>query len=144
MIAVIASLTRIAQARIRDAGRRAQIRAALAVGAAVFGLIGVGFGLLAATVALAEEIGLVYALLTMSGGALVIALIMVVVMKAQARRDRRMKAVRADMDSRMLKAAALSMVPTMSPSRPVIGIGLVALGALLVLARRGGDKDDDA
>ena len=142
MIGVFASLGRVAKARVRDVGRRAQLRAALAGGALLFGLIALGFALLAATVALAEELGLLNALLVMAGGAFVIAIILIVVMKAQARRDRRMAAARAEMDSRLLKAAAVSMVPGMAPSRPVLGLGLLALGALMVLGRRGGGRDD--
>ena len=142
MIGVFASLGRVAKARVRDVGRRAQLRASLAGGALLFGLIALGFALLAATVALAEELGLLNALLVMAGGAFVIAIILIVVMKAQARRDRRMAAARAEMDSRLLKAAAVSMVPGMAPSRPVLGLGLLALGALMVLGRRGGGRDD--
>ncbi len=135
MIGVFGSLGRLAQARLRDAGRRAQVRAALAGGAVLFGMTALGFGLLAGTVALAEEIGLLRALLVMAGTSLVIMAALLLALKLQARRDRRMAAIRADMDSRLLKAAAVSMVPSAAPSRPVIGLGLVALGALLVLVR---------
>jgi hypothetical protein len=32
------------------------------------------------------------------------------------------------------------MIPTRVPSRPVLGLALVAVGALLVMIRRGGDQ----
>ena len=140
MIGVLGSLSRVARSRLRDAGRRVQFRAALTGGAVLFGLIAFVFALMAATVAIAIEIGLLYALLVMMGGAAVISLALVIILKAQARRDRRTAAVRAELDSRLLKAAAISMVPGISaPSRPALGLGLVALGALLVLVRRGGN-----
>ncbi len=137
---MLGSLGRLAEARVRDAGRRAGLRAGLAAGAALAGLLVVGFLLAAATVALAERLGLVNALLVMAGGAFVVALILMLTMRIQARRDRRAAAIRSELDSRLLRAAALSMVPTRTPSRPVVGLGLVALGALLVLMRgKGGD-----
>ena len=122
MIGVLGSLSRVARSRLSDAGRRVQLRAILAGGAVLFGLVAFAFALMAGTVAIAMEIGLLYALLVMMGGAIVIAVLMVIILKAQARRDRRTAAVRAELDSRLLKAAAISMVPGISaPSRPVLG-----------------------
>lgn len=141
MVRLLASVGRIAEARLRDAGRRAGLRASLAVAAAVAGLVAAGFAIGAATVALAARIGTIEALLVMAGAALLIMIALLIVRSAQARRDREQAALRAELDSRLMRTAALSMIPTRAPSRPVVGLALVALGALLVLIRRGDDDD---
>ena len=67
---LLASLAGIAEARIRRVTRRARTRAILIGLAALCALIALGFLLLAATAALAEEIGLVPALLVIAAVAL--------------------------------------------------------------------------
>jgi hypothetical protein len=141
MIGLLASLGRLGQARLRDAGRRVRVRVALVAGAAITGFMAGGFVLVAITVALAERLGAVTALMVMAGAAFVVMLAFIIALSAQARRDREQAALRAELDSRLLRAAAISMVPGRMPSRPVLGLGLVALGALLVLLRRRGDDD---
>ena len=65
------SCTRVAEARVRNIGRRAALRAALIGGAWWRRCICIGFALAAATVALAERVGTINALAIMAGGALV-------------------------------------------------------------------------
>lgn len=134
---MLGSLGRVAQARLRDAGRRARARAVVAVCCGLAGLIALVFGLTAITVALAHRIGPLWALVVMAGAALAVMLILLGVLSWQARRDRAQAAMRAELDSRLMRAAALSMVPSRLPSRPVLGLGLVTLGALLVYFRGG-------
>jgi len=136
---LFATVSRVAQARIRHIGQRASLRAALYAGCVVAALLCVGFALAAATAALADRVGIINALAIMAGGALVILLILLAVLAIEARRHRRLAASRAQLDRELYRAAALSMVPSHAPSRPTLGLGLVALGALLVLLRR---KDD--
>jgi heme/copper-type cytochrome/quinol oxidase subunit 2 len=140
MVRLLSSVGRVAEARLRDAGRRIGMRAVLAAAAALAGLIAAGFAIGAATVALAARLGTIEALLVMAGVALVVMIALLIVISAQARRDREQAALRAELDSRLLRAAAVSMIPTRVPSRPVLGLALVAVGALLVMIRRGGDE----
>jgi uncharacterized membrane protein YhaH (DUF805 family) len=138
---LFATVTRIAEARIRRIGRRAGLRAALIAGCILAALLCLGFALAAATAALADRFGLIEALGIMATGALVLLLLLLSVLALEARRHRRDAAKRAALDSQLYRAAALSMVPSRAPSRPVFGLALVALGAVLVLARRRGDDD---
>ena len=140
MARLFATLSHVAQARLRHAGRRAALRGALIGGGVLAALVCIGFALAAATVALAARVGTIEALAIMAAGALAVVLIFLGVLGLEARRHRRLQARRADLDRELFRAAAISMVPNRAPSRPVVGLGLVALGALLVLARRG-DRD---
>ena len=137
---LFATLSHVAQARLRHAGRRAALRGGLIGGGVLAALVCIGFALAAATVALAARVGTIEALAIMAAGALAVVLIFLGVLGLEARRHRRLRARRADLDRELVRAAAISMVPNRAPSRPVVGLGLVALGALLVLARRG-DRD---
>ena len=137
MVRLFATLSHVAQARLRHAGRRAALRGALIGGGVLAALGCIAFALAAATVALAARVGTVEALAIMAAGALVLVLVFLGALALEARRHRRLRARRADLDRELYRAAAVSMMPSRAPSRPVIGLGLVALGALLVLARRG-------
>lgn len=140
-----ATLYSVAQARVRHAGQRLGVRLGLLAGCAVAGLVFLGFGLAAATVALTERVGLLQALTIMAGGALVVILVLVGVLALEAQRERRIAARRAALDQRLLQSAAISSaVPTVARlgGRAGIGLGLVALGSLLVLAHRR-DRDED-
>jgi hypothetical protein len=139
MMRLLSSVGRVAEARLRDAGRRIGMRAILTAAAGLAGLVAAGFAIGAATVALAARLGTIEALLLMAGVALVVMIALLIVLSAQARRDREQAALRSELDSRLLRAAAVSMIPTRAPSRPVVGLALVAVGALLVMIRRGGD-----
>jgi hypothetical protein len=141
---LFATVARVAEARVRNIGRRAAVRAGLIGGCILAALVCLGFVLAAGTVALAEQVGLLNALAIMAGGALLFVLILLGALELESRRHRRYAARRADLDRQLYRAAALSAIPTRAPSRPVIGLGLVALGSLLVLARRGRrDLEDD-
>jgi len=133
------TLTRVVEARVRHATRRLSLRAALAGGAILCALLCVGFALAAATVALANRVGVIEALAIMAGGALLFVLILAGALAWEARRHRRLAARRAALDRQLFQAAAVSMVPGRAPSRSMLGLGLVAVGALLVLIRR---RDD--
>ena len=139
MARLFATVSRVAEARINNIGRRAALRGSLLAFAVLAALICLGFVLMAATVALAERYGLINALGIMAGGALVLVLAFLVALKIEARNHRRTAARRAALDRQLFQAAAISMVPTQLPSRPVLGFGLVAAGALLVLMRKRGD-----
>lgn len=115
------------------------MRAVLTAAAVLAGVVAAGFAIGAATVALAARLGTIEALLVMAGVALVVMIALLVVISAQARRDREQAALRAELDSRLIRAAAVSMIPARAPSRPVLGLALVAVGALLVMIRRGDD-----
>jgi hypothetical protein len=132
---LIASLAGLAEARVRRVARRARWRAALIGLAALLGLMALGFALIAATVALAEAIGPVRALLVMAGIALFGLAIVLIVLAAEARDERRRAARRETLDRELARAALLAAVPS-RPSRGMAGIALVVLGAVLVLRRR--------
>ena len=138
---LFATVARVAQARARHVGRRAVTRGALIAACALAALLTLAFALAAATVALSQEVGPIAALAIMAAGSMALLLILLGILALEARRHRRLAVRRADLDRQLMRAAALSMVPDRAPSRPVIGLGLVALGALLVLVRRTGDDD---
>ena len=136
---LFATVTRVAEARIRNLGRRAALRAALIGGCVLAALLCLAFALAAATVALADRFGMINALAIMAGGALLVLLILLAALAWEARRHRRLAAQRAALDRQLAQAAALSLVGGARPSRPMVGLGLVALGALMGLLRR--DRD---
>jgi hypothetical protein len=136
---LLATVSRVAEARIRNIGRRAALRAALFAGCVLAALLCLGFALMAATVALAVRVGTINALAIMAAGALVLLLLLAGALAWEERRHRRLAAQRAALDRELARAAALSLAAGARPSRPVIGLGLVAAGALLVLLRR--DRD---
>jgi hypothetical protein len=133
---LLATLQNVAEARLRYAGRRALVRASLIGGCVLGALLCLGFALAAITVALADAVGIMAALAIMAIAALVLILILLTALSIEARRHRARAARRSQLDREFYRTAALSMMPSRAPSRPVIGLGLVALGALLVLARR--------
>ena len=141
MARLFASLAGIVEARVRRLARRARLRAVLIGLCVLLGLLAIGFGLAAATAALAAELGLVPALLVMAGLALVGVLILLLLLAAEARKARRLAARRAGLDRQFARAALLSAAPSRlgRPSRGVVGLVLVAVGALLVLRGRGDD-----
>lgn len=139
MARLFGTVTRVVETRLRNIGRRAALRAGLIGACVVAALVCIGFALAAATAALAERVGLINALAIMAGAALVLVLIFLAALAIEARRHRRTAVRRAELDRQLFQAAALSMIPSRAPSRPVLGLGLVALGALLVLVRR---RDD--
>jgi hypothetical protein len=113
------------------------VRLALLAGCAAALMLAGGFGLAAVTVALAEEYGVLNALLLMAAAGLVLLLVLLFVFRMEERRHRRIAMRQETLDRQFVRAAAMSAaVPGRLPSRTVTGLGLVALGAFLVLMRR--------
>lgn len=133
---LLSTVSQVAQARLHQISRRAALRGELMFGAAVAGIIALVYALIAATIALARRFGTLEALGIVGGLAFVVMLGFVLALWLEARRHRRLAARRAALDAQLYRAAALSLVPDRAPSRPVLGFGLVALGAALVLLRR--------
>lgn len=133
---LLSTVSQVAQARLHQISRRAALRGELMFGAAVAGIIALVYALIAATIALARRFGTLEALGIVGGVAFVVMLGFVLALWLEARRHRRLAARRAALDAQLYRAAALSLVPDRAPSRPVLGFGLVALGAALVLLRR--------
>lgn len=134
-----AVLSQVVEARLRYLGRRTAVRAGLITGCGAAALAFLVFLLAALATALAERYGTIAALAMMAGLALLVVLALLLALAIEARRHRRRATLRAAADRRLYQTAALSMVPHARPSRSTVGLGLVALGALLVLARRHGD-----
>jgi hypothetical protein len=135
---LLSSLAGIAEARARSTVRRLGLRAMLVAGCVAAGLLASGFGLAAATVALAGRVGVLPALGIMAAAAIVVLLALLAALAIEARRHRRIAAERARLDRQLYRAAALAAAPRVAPrlSRTAIGLGLVGIGALLVLMRR--------
>jgi hypothetical protein len=133
-------ITRLAEARVRQTGRRLGFRAALAAVAALAFVVFLFFGLAALAVWLSRFMSLPEALLVIAGVALLVVLGVFLALALEARRHRRLAARREAFDRQLVRAAALAAMPSRLPSRPVAGLGLVAAGALLVLLGR---KRDD-
>ena len=141
MARLLSSLAGIAEARLHSAARRARRRAILLAGCALAGLLVFGFAVAAAAVALAHRVGVVPALWIMAGVALLVLLALLLALALESRRHRALAAERARLDRKLYRAAALAALPrSRGLSRAGIGLGLVALGSLLVLARR---REDD-
>lgn len=113
---------------------------------AVFGLLLVIFGLGAITAALAAELGLVAALAIMAAAALLGCLVVLVLMKSAERRYRAVAAERAELQRRLSQLAMLSAFGAARPRLgQVVGLGVLAAGAILILGRMNGKpaKDPD-
>ena len=136
MLRLLSTVSQVAQARLRQISRRAARRGELMFGAAVTGIIALVYALIAVTTALAREYGTLAALGIVGGVAFLVMLGLLVALWLEARRHRQMAARRAALDAQLYRAAALSLVPAKAPSRGAVGVGLVALGAALVLLRR--------
>jgi protein-S-isoprenylcysteine O-methyltransferase Ste14 len=139
MFRALSALSRVAEARVRNIGRRAALRAALLGGCVVAALLCLGFVLAAATVALADRYGTINGLAIMAGASVVVLLVLLGVLAWEEKRHRRLALQRAALDRQLAQAAAMSLVGGARPSRSALGLGMVALGALMVLLRR--DRD---
>jgi len=131
---------------MRHAGQRFSARLVLAAGCALAGLVFLVFALAAMTVALTERFGLLEALGIMAGVALAAVLLMVGLLARDARRGKQLAARRAALDRQLLRSATFAAaIPRAAnlTARSGIGLGLVALGAALVLARGRGRAPDD-
>lgn len=124
----------------RDQTRRRVIFGALL---GFFGLIALIFGLAALTAWLAQRVGLIAAFGIIGGGALACALIVLIAMKLAERRHQALAAERAELQRRLSQLAMMTAFGTARPrTGQLIGLGVVAAAALLILGRLGGkDKD---
>ncbi|MFO1107052.1 MAG: hypothetical protein U1E34_13210 [Amaricoccus sp.] len=125
---------------------RAQTGRRLVYGALLgfFGLILVVLGLAAITTLLAERFGLAEAFGMMAGGAALCALIVLSAAKLAERRHRALAAERAELQQ---KLSQLAMLTAFGSARPktghIVGLGIAAAAALLILGRLGGHRDKD-
>jgi hypothetical protein len=135
---LLSSLAGIAEARLRSTARRVRLRAVLIGGCVVAGLLAAGFGLAAATVALAQRLGALPALGIMAGAALLLLLVLMAALAIEARRHRTTAAARERLDRQLYRTAALAALPRSRHglTRTTVGLALVALGAFIVLRRR--------
>lgn len=133
---LLATVTQVAQTRLNQISRRAALRGELMFGAAVAGIIALVYALIAGTIALSYRYGTLTALGIVGGVSFVVMLGFLLALWIEGRRHRRLAARRAALDAQLYRAAALSLVPDKAPSRSVVGFGMVALGAALVLLRR--------
>lgn len=133
---LLATVTQVAQTRLNQISRRAALRGELMFGAAVAGIIALVYALIAGTIALSYRYGTLKALGIVGGVSFVVMLGFLLALWIEGRRHRRLAARRAALDAQLYRAAALSLVPDKAPSRSVVGFGMVALGAALVLLRR--------
>ncbi|PZQ52653.1 MAG: hypothetical protein DI556_03145 [Rhodovulum sulfidophilum] len=111
-----------------------------------FGLIALVFGLIAATVALTQQVGLLYALLIMTGLALLGCLVTIILMNLAERKHRQVALEQNEMQARLQQLAMMGLASGFGGGRPglgkALGIGVVGLAALLALGsatRRRGD-----
>lgn len=135
---LLSTVSHVAQARLHQISRRAALRASLGGVAVLAALIALGYVLAAITLALARRHGTMEALAIMAIAAVVVVLVMLFALWLEARRHRRLAVRRAALDRELYRAAALSVIPDRAPARSTVGLGLVALGAALVLFRRRG------
>lgn len=130
---IFGQITRLAEARLKQAGRRVGFRATLvAVGALAF-IVFLFFGLAGLAVWMTRSMSLQDALLIIAGGALFVMLVVVLALSLEARKHRRLAVQREAFDRQLVRTAALAAIPDRMPSRAVTGLGLVAAGALLVI-----------
>lgn len=137
---IFGQITRLAEARVRQTGRRLGFRVALAAVAGLAFAVFLFFGLAALAVWMTHFMRLQDALAIIAGGALLLVLVILVALAIEARRHERRAAQREAFDRQLVRAATLAAMPSKMPSRSVTGLGLVAVGALLVLL---GKKRED-
>lgn len=130
---IFGQITRLAEARVRQTGRRLGFRATLLAVAAVAFVVFLFFGLAGLALWMAHYMRLQDALLVIAGVALLIVVGVYVALALEARKHRRLAAQREAFDRQLVRAATLAAMPSRLPSRSVTGLGLVAAGALLVL-----------
>jgi len=137
----LGQIRRLAEVRVKRAGQRLGLRAALAAVAALAFVVFLFFGLAALAVWMMHSMRPESALLVIAGGALVVMLAILLALRLEARKHRRLAAQRQSFDQQLVRTAALAAMPSKMPSRPVAGLGLVAIGALLVVL--GKRRNDD-
>jgi hypothetical protein len=145
----LAPLAGLATADLRRLRDRSARKAAFLGGIGLFGLLAFGFGLAALTVGLARSLGLLGALLVMMGACIIGLLILLILMRMAEARDREIDARSAGRNRRLYQMASLAILPSLlRPGRArlagrAVGLGLMAVGALLLFARRSRRKHSD-
>ena len=99
-----------------------------------FGLLVLIFGLSAATVALTQRFGVLYALLIMTGLAFLGCLVMLILMKIAERRHRVVAMEQDELRGRLQQLAVMSVIGGTTGGKPgigkMIGLGVVGLATL--------------
>ena len=128
-------------ARARRIGRNARAQGVAIAFLALFAIIALVFLLTTVTVALAEWLGLIEALIAMSVLALGACLGAVLIIRAEDRRRQKEKAMEAMQDRRLMETAAITLLPQLRGAG-LLGLGVLAVGAFL-LARRDAEPPED-
>lgn len=143
LLAPLAGLLGIEVEAITERVRNAVIVNAVMI---VLGLVGLGFLLAAGYLALAAELGGIYAALIFAGGFLLLALAVYLGARIAEGRHKRELATRrrSSETGAFVTTAALTALPVLlkSPAVRTIGIPAAAIAAFLLL-RREGDRDED-
>ena len=130
---VFGQITRLVEGRLKQTGRRLGLRVVLAAVASLAFVISLLFGLAALAVWMVRYMPLHEALLIIAGGALLVVVAILIALSLEARKHRRHAAQREAFDRQLVRVATVAAMPTRMPSRSVAGLGLVAVGALMVL-----------
>lgn len=139
-MALFPRLISLVEARVERTGRHIGMRAALWGCLAVAGITCFVFLLVLATTALSVHYGTMQALGIMAAASFLVAMLILLALQIEGRRYRRLAARSRPLDAQLMQAAAFSAaasVPRKMPSRTAVGLGMVALGAFLVMRRRG-------
>lgn len=130
---VFGQITRLVEGRLKQTGRRLGLRVVLAAVASLAFVISLLFGLAALAVWMVRYMPLHEALLIIAGCALLVVVAILIALSLEARKYRRHAAKREAFDRQLVRVATVAAMPTRMPSRSVAGLGLVAVGALMVL-----------
>ncbi len=143
-MSILRSVGAVAEARVRASARQVQRKALFGVVAALFGVMALVFGLIALTLGLADWLGVIPALLMLCAISLAGTGIALALLASETRKARLLAARRAPLDRELARAALFSAAPlgVRRLPRGLVGLGLVALGALLVVTRSS-DRDRD-
>jgi len=143
MRALLPLLTAFASGELHETVRRTKRNAVFYGVIAILGIILVIFALVAAQVWLAGLYGPLDAALMIAGSALVLMILVFVVMKIVAARDRRRARERRRANTSLYTTAALTLVPYVLRSKVtlVVGLPLAALAGYFLFGGRG-DRDD--
>lgn len=129
---------RLGELRVHT-GRRVMYSALLGL----FGLIALVFGLIAATVALTEEFGRLYALLIMMGGAIFCALVVLILMNLAERKHRQAQLRQEELRARLSQLAMVTALGGRGRMGLVKMAGMSVVGLAALLAARSMTRNDD-
>jgi len=143
MRALLPLLTAFASGELHETIRRTKRNAVFCGIIAFFALILVAFLLVALQVYLAGLYGALNAALAISGMALIVIVVLFVIMKAVAARDRRLARERQRAHASLYTTAAVTLIPYVFRSKAtlLLGVPLAALAGYFLLGGR--DNEDD-